>query len=81
MEDNTDCQDSVKGDIDCLNKVKTTVIMGNKLQDFDNWLLNTALLNTGSTVIGMLKNTHTVLKTKPLKIETEQKFYFCGQIC
>ena len=33
------------------------------------------LLNTGSTVIEILKNTQTVLKTKPHRIEIEQKFY------
>ena len=36
-------------------KVKITIITGDKFQDFDNWPLNTVLLNTGLTVIGILK--------------------------
>ena len=43
----TGCQDSVKGDNDCLIEVKITVIIGNKFQDFDNPLLETVSLNTG----------------------------------
>lgn len=58
------CHDSVKGDNDCLKEVKITVIMG-KFWDFYNQILNIMPLFTGLTVIGILKNPHTVLKTNP----------------
>ena len=39
--------------------------MGNKFWNFDKQPLNMVPLNTGSTVIGILKNPHKALKTKP----------------
>ena len=54
--------------------------MGNKFQDFDNQPLNMVPLNTGLTVIGILKGPQKVLKINPW-IEIERKFYLCGQIC
>ena len=74
------CQDSVKGDNGylkwgvCLIEVKITVIVGNKFQDFDNRPLNTVPLNTGSTVIGILKNPHKDVKTNPLGLKLSQSF-------
>ena len=65
--------------------MKITVNMGNKFSDFDNQPLNTLLLNTGLTVIGILKNSHVVLKVNPLKLKLSKSFpcvvgFVTGQI-
>ena len=61
----TDCQDSVKGDNGCSKEVKITTITGNKFWDYDNQPFNTMPLNISLTIIRVLKNPHTVLKTNP----------------
>ena len=52
--------------------------MGNKFWDFDKQPLNMVPLNTGSAVIGILKNPHKALKTR---IKIEQEFYLCDHVC
>ena len=44
-------QDLVKDDHNCLVEVKIKETKGKRMQDFDNWPLNTMPLNTGSTVL------------------------------
>ena len=81
VEDNTDrlsghsqgSQLQFKGD-ECLIEVKITVITENKFWDFDYRPLNTVLLNTGSTVIGLLKNSQVVLKVNPPGLKLSKSF-------
>ena len=62
----TGCQDPINN---CLREEKISVIMGNKFRDFDN-----QLFNTGLTVIGILKNQLTVLKTNPSGLKPNRSF-------